>query len=502
MTVVQLGAGYTSGEAELRDIAATRAAHTSTWAYQLGLTFSDPGFMRGIVREKELAGDLVGFASAADTAASSWQFEVGLVALMLSPGGKVAYYAFALHDLVHTGNPWPVIGSLVLGGAFRVSGRASPLLFLAMTEVDQVADDLPSEARLMLGYDNCFLAGTLVESTSRGLVSIEDVVVGDRVAPPPGHEGCRDPRCGEVVRLFRNETDQVVTITAVTRARTREHRAAARDGGGEAGEEDGEPPSAGSSQTIRCTPGHPFFVEGRGWVLAGDLRVGDELEARGERVVIAVIEATAEQADTFNFEVACHHTYRISAAAGEPSVLVHNMSAARRAALNKKFGRTGNLDRDINARGGLSHPGRPGTPVSPQRGGPPHRPGGYRTHDVDMHGNLSPGSRRAPGHRNTLADNQVQSHHPVQDHLAAGAVPGYSRNEAPGVLLPSSSGMAHANLTAAQGARQRAGIGWQGGRQEMRIAYQQLINNGVPASVARRAIKRSYRYFDSLGAIQ
>lgn len=182
-------------------------------------------------------------------------------------------------------------------------------------------------------FDNCFLAGANVETTSRGDVNIEQVRLGDRFAPPPGHEGCVDPHCGEVVRLFRNQTDRVVTITAVAKPRAREHRSAARDGG-EAGEEDGEPPS--SSQTIRCTPGHPFFVLGRGWVFAGDLRAGDELEARGERVVVASVEVRDEQAATFNFEVACHHTYRVSGTTGEPAVLVHNTSSAAARLLRMK----------------------------------------------------------------------------------------------------------------------------------------------------------------------
>ena len=173
-------------------------------------------------------------------------------------------------------------------------------------------------------FDNCFLAGHVTETTTRGVVPIEDVRLKDRIAPPPGHS-CDDPHCGEVVNLFRNWTDQVVTITAVTRPRAREHRSAARDGG-EAGEEDGEPPPSESSQTIRCTPGHPFYVEGRGWVFAGDLRAGDAFEARGLPVVVASVEVRADRAETFNFEVRCHHTYRVSGYAGQPAVLVHNIS--------------------------------------------------------------------------------------------------------------------------------------------------------------------------------
>jgi len=42
-------------------------------------------------------------------------------------------------------------------------------------------------------------------------------------------------------------------------------------------------------------------------------------------------------------------------------------------------------------------------------------PNGYKTGDVDIHGNLSPQSNRAHGHTNTRADDFVQSHHPIQD---------------------------------------------------------------------------------------
>ncbi|MCA8923025.1 MAG: hypothetical protein KDD82_14515 [Planctomycetes bacterium] len=181
-------------------------------------------------------------------------------------------------------------------------------------------------------FENCFLAGTLVDTTTRGRVRVEEVQEGDHIAPPPGHEGCTNPRCGRVEQLFRNVTSEVLTITAVTRPRARERRTAAAGGGGEeSAGEDGEPPSASQSQTIRCTPGHPFFVEGRGWVFAGDLRVGDVFEARGERVEVGAVETRAEQAQTFNFEVACHHTYFVSGAQGpagadSPAVLVHNVS--------------------------------------------------------------------------------------------------------------------------------------------------------------------------------
>lgn len=210
--------------------------------------------------------------------------------------------------------------------ALEAGGHALGHTISAGADLAFAGDAAPDDGEDPDEHDNCFLAGHVTETTTRGAVPIEDVRLKDRIAPPPGHENCPDPSCGEVVRLFRNLTDQVVTITAITKPRAREHRAAASDDG-EASEEDGEPPS--SSQAIRCTPGHPFFVEGRGWVFAADLRAGDAFEARGVRVVVGTVGVKAERASTFNFEVRCHHTYRIAERDGAPAVLVHNSSATR-----------------------------------------------------------------------------------------------------------------------------------------------------------------------------
>jgi RHS repeat-associated protein len=136
------------------------------------------------------------------------------------------------------------------------------------------------------------------------------------------------------------------------------------------------------------------------------------------------------------------------------------------------------------------------------------RPGGYQSNDVDPHGLLSPQSNRAPGHTNTRDDRFVQSHHPIQDRWAAGNVPGYQRDRAPAVLLESISGAAHAQVSAAQ--RQRRAAARSSGadpwgtdiRSEFNISYREMIDAGVPESVARRAFRDSYKYFDELGAFE
>ncbi|MFC7422029.1 RHS repeat-associated core domain-containing protein [Iodobacter arcticus] len=136
-------------------------------------------------------------------------------------------------------------------------------------------------------------------------------------------------------------------------------------------------------------------------------------------------------------------------------------------------------------------------------------PNGYKTHDADAHGNLSPACNRASGHSNTRDDGFIQSHHPVQDEWAKqNKIPGYSSTDAPAVLLPSSSGAEHAKISAAQRTYRRQLDNQPGGRwgsttlkDEFNFGYKSMIDAGVSPSVARKATKKSYKYFNCLGAI-
>lgn len=200
----------------------------------------------------------------------------------------------------------------------------------------------PKEAVEEAIFDNCFLAGTLVVAghqrsdgqVERVLREVQQVKADDLVL-------AQDPLTGEVgyrrvVRTFENVTTSVVSVTVgapeclpVRQAGRTERHAVGH--AGEEGGEDAEPPSA--SQTIRCTPGHPWRVRGADrvlrWVFAGDLRVGDRLvpEAGPEQVVLG-LDVREEVARTFNFEVEGWHTYYVSGAADQPGVLVHNRSRA------------------------------------------------------------------------------------------------------------------------------------------------------------------------------
>ncbi len=78
-----------------------------------------------------------------------------------------------------------------------------------------------------------------------------------------------------------------------------------------------------SGEEIITTVDHPFYVQGRGFIEAGNLLVNDKLvSAKSEDLTIEDyhIELTEEPVLVYNFQVEDFHTYHV----GENGVLVHN----------------------------------------------------------------------------------------------------------------------------------------------------------------------------------
>ncbi len=74
---------------------------------------------------------------------------------------------------------------------------------------------------------------------------------------------------------------------------------------------------------INTTAGHPFYVEGKGWVTASELAAGDVLRTRdgeGQTVVSVSTEKLEEPVKVYNLEVEEGHTYYVT----DGNVLVHN----------------------------------------------------------------------------------------------------------------------------------------------------------------------------------
>ncbi len=136
----------------------------------------------------------------------------------------------------------------------------------------------------------CFIAGTKVK-TVNGEKNIEDIKSGDYVLAENPETGEQEYK--KVVRTYIHEKTTLVHVFV--------------------GEEE-----------IETTVEHPFYVEGTGFVSAGELRKGDIIRTSdGENLPVdkVEIEPLKEPVLVYNFEVEDFHTYYVSGL----GVLVHNM---------------------------------------------------------------------------------------------------------------------------------------------------------------------------------
>jgi hypothetical protein len=133
--------------------------------------------------------------------------------------------------------------------------------------------------------------------------SIEDIRPGDVVQALDEETG--EVVAKRVVRVFRNETDHLRVVTIRSSDNT-------------------------TLQTLRTTDEHPFYVQGRGWVEAQKLEVGQQLvEANGlsSTIVSCVREDLGEPEPVYNFEVEDAHNYFVSETGLDAPVLAHNTCA-------------------------------------------------------------------------------------------------------------------------------------------------------------------------------
>ena len=133
----------------------------------------------------------------------------------------------------------------------------------------------------------CFVAGTPV-MTHKGLRAIERVRTGDLVLS-------RDLESGTLA------WKPVITATQRPPELTKEIQT--------------------SSQKMRCTGGHLFWVSGKGWEKASNLKPGDVLHCASEPTVVSKVD-TMPAAPTFNLFVADNANYFV----GSELVLSHDVT--------------------------------------------------------------------------------------------------------------------------------------------------------------------------------
>jgi len=98
---------------------------------------------------------------------------------------------------------------------------------------------------------SCFVAGTMI-LTENGYKPVEEIQIGDYVCSEnvlSGEEGLK-----RVINVFIHETDKLLRLFS-------------------------------DNNVIETTPEHPFWVVGKGWVLANELSCGAYFKLLGNDVV-------------------------------------------------------------------------------------------------------------------------------------------------------------------------------------------------------------------------
>ena len=136
---------------------------------------------------------------------------------------------------------------------------------------------------------SCFVAGTLVMAVA-GMVAIETIKSGDKVISTDPETMETSPKI--VLETYIREVTTLVHLTV-------------------------------NGEEIVTTVDHPFYVNSRGFVKAGELAIGDELLDPNKNILLVEnfdVELTEEPVKVYNFEVEDFHTYHV----GRLGVLVHN----------------------------------------------------------------------------------------------------------------------------------------------------------------------------------
>jgi RHS repeat-associated protein len=208
-------------------------------------------------------------------------------------GPQSAYYSFKelygeVKNTIKNPTPsnvfWTSLNFVPYG---KVARLAKPVAKYGKKAYSSIASTLKKPAATTVRKCNCFPAGTLVE-TDQGQVPIEDIQIGDKVLSKDEETG--EIAYKEVINTFDHESEQVYKLSV-------------------------------GNQIIETTFNHPFWVEGKGWVLARDLKVGDQLvQSDGDILKIEGIEIANVPTWVYNFTVAEFHTYFVSSL----EIWVHN----------------------------------------------------------------------------------------------------------------------------------------------------------------------------------
>jgi hypothetical protein len=233
---------------------------------------------------------VVAFIPIVGTALAGVLIVIAAVAAIVSAVANIA--------LAATGErSWAEAGIAIAGAALSVIGlggaaKAAMGLAKGIAKAGGFKQAIKN-AWCKFGFGKCFVAGTLIH-TPDGPKPIEEIRVGDKVWAHDLATGRDELQL--VAETFVRSTDELFHLTV-------------------------------NDQVVSTTAEHPFMVQGRGWIDAAFLRVGDLLVTpEGTTVPIEAIETETrdpENVETvYNFHVETHSNYYVYV--GDTPVLVHN----------------------------------------------------------------------------------------------------------------------------------------------------------------------------------
>ena len=188
-----------------------------------------------------------------------------------------------------------------LGGQF---GRVVPIVGIATTlwdysytfapwVSDQIIETLPyseeskkDTGQWMVEGGVCFKAGTLVLGNN-GFYKVEDIKENDYVLS--FNEKLKKTEISTVIKVSKRFTDEILEIAI-------------------------------GNEMIFVTKEHPFYIENRGWIIAGDLKINDNIKTKDGFEKVKSNNVLLEKTIVYNIEVSGNHNYYIT----NSQMLVHN----------------------------------------------------------------------------------------------------------------------------------------------------------------------------------
>jgi RHS repeat-associated protein len=256
-------------------------------AMRYGYTGANPvGAMDPSRMDDDLAGDLVGLgvsisASLGCPGVQAYRSLLGAPGIIL--GAAVGFYGGFISGYADALAADPLVSEQELLSEAFVSGIIGAI-----------------EGALVFAYMNglgrsgksCFQAGTPL-LTPDGSKPIEEFKPGDLVLSRDENDPAGPVQAKVVHEVFRTES-RLMYLTA-------------------------------GGRRIGTTSAHPFYVQGRGWMHAGDLTIGDVLVGKDGMTTLVEAKETGACAVVYNLRVEGYHTYFVGAADWGFSLWAHNL---------------------------------------------------------------------------------------------------------------------------------------------------------------------------------